>query len=267
MLHIDKIDSIPIESISYYTIPAGEIEPGEFSLPIYSGTISTLPSSIEAIIVTSDLQGIIKAKEENLLLGEFLADNLKIIFDLYYSEVDKEKVLILLCGDLYTSLVKRGDSGDPSEVWIKFRSNFGNVIGVAGNHDCFESGSKDLNEIENVCFIEKGIVKFKGLTIAGLSGIIGRSDKNYRMPEAEYLKALSELLAKGPDILITHLSPEIDGFQGEPKMTSLLERYKTTTLFCGHSHWETNQPVFLKNGTEIINADAKVFILTTKNRA
>lgn len=267
MLHIDKIDSIPIESIQYYTIPAGEIEAEVFSLPIYSGTMDNLPSAIEAIIVTSDLQGIVKTKDENLLLGEFLADNLKIIFDLYFSEVDKKKVLVLLCGDLYTSLVKRGDSGDPSEVWEKFSSAFGNVIGIAGNHDCFENGSKNLNDIENICFLEKGIVKFKGLTIAGLSGIIGRSDKNFRMPEPEYLKALSELLVKDPDILITHLSPQIGSFQGEPKMTSLLERYSTTILFCGHSHWETNQPVFSKNGTEIINADAKVFILKNKNRA
>jgi hypothetical protein len=82
------------------------------------------------------------------------------------------------------------------------------------------------------------------------------------MPESDYLKALSGLMNKDPDILLTHLSPEAKGFQGEPKMTSLLERLSPTTLFCGHSHWETNQPVFLKNGTGIINADAKVFILT-----
>jgi calcineurin-like phosphoesterase family protein len=86
------------------------------------------------------------------------------------------------------------------------------------------------------------------------------------MSEPDYLKALLELMKKDPDILLTHLSPEVKGFQGEKKVTSLLERLNSITLFCGHSHWETNQPVFLKNGTGIINADSKVFILTPNNR-
>ncbi len=266
MLRLEKIDALPFESIQYYTIPSGEIEAESFSLPIYSGIIRNLPAAIDAIIVTSDLQGVVKVKEEYLLLGEYLADSLKTILELYYSKIDKEKVLVLLCGDLYTSLIKRGDSGDPSEVWKRFSSIFGNVIGIAGNHDCFENESASLNENDNVCFLENGIVKFHGLTIAGLSGIIGRKDKNYRMSEPDYLKALSELMKKDPDILLTHLSPEAKGFQGEPKMSSLLERSSSTTLFCGHSHWETNQPVFLKNGTGIINSDSKVFILTANNR-
>jgi hypothetical protein len=114
MLRIDKIDALPFESIQYYTIPSGEIEAEIFSLPIYSGIINNLPTAIDAIIVTSDLQGVVKVKEEILLLGEYLADNLKTILDLYFSKIKKEKVLVLLCGDLYTSLIKRGDSGDPS---------------------------------------------------------------------------------------------------------------------------------------------------------
>lgn len=266
MLQIEKIDALPFESIQYFTIPSGGTEAEIFSLPIYSGIIRNLPAAIDAIIVTSDLQGVVKLKDEYLLLGEYLAGNLKTILDLYYSKIDKGKVLVLLCGDLYTSLVKRGDSGDPSEVWKRFSSVFGNVIGIAGNHDCFEHGSDSLNENNNICFLENGIVKFQGLTIAGLSGIIGRQDKNYRMPESDYLKALSELMKKDPDILLTHLSPEAEGFQGEPQMTSLLERSSSTTLFCGNSHWETNQPVYLKNRTGIINADSKVFILTATSR-
>jgi Icc protein len=165
MLRIDKIDALPFESIQYYTIPSGEIEAEIFSLPIYSGIINNLPTAIDAIIVTSDLQGVVKVKEEILLLGEYLADNLKTILDLYFSKIKKEKVLVLLCGDLYTSLIKRGDSGDPSEVWKKFSSIFGNVIGIAGNHDCFENGSDSLNKIDNICFLENGIVKYQGLLL------------------------------------------------------------------------------------------------------
>jgi hypothetical protein len=83
-LKITDIENEPIERISFLTIPPNSIEPSEFSLPIYHGKIKGLPMNINAIVVTSDLQGVIIQNDKNVLLGEFLAENLKLIFEVYF---------------------------------------------------------------------------------------------------------------------------------------------------------------------------------------
>ena len=107
------------------------------------------------------------------------------------------------------------------------------------------------------------IFEIEGLKIGGLSGIIGRTDKNFRLQETDYLKALSNLLSKKPNILLTHLSPQIldENLQGEENITKILENGNITTLFCGHSNWNYNKTYDMKNKTQILNADTKVFIL------
>jgi len=57
------------------------------------------------------------------------------------------------------------------------------------------------------------------------------------------------------------------GFLGERQLTKRLEKYAENLLFCGHSHWDTSQAITLRNNTQILNADSKVFILINKNRA
>jgi len=68
------------------------------------------------------------------------------------------------------------------------------VIGIAGNHDDFGSDLNQLKLIENVHFLENHLLEFDGLKIAGLSGIIGRTDKNFRLEEHFYLNSFEKLL-------------------------------------------------------------------------
>ncbi|MDI9877346.1 metallophosphoesterase family protein [Flectobacillus rivi] len=264
IIRITKIEEDAIERISFLTIPQNSVEPSEYILPIYKGTVSGLPQNINAIVVTSDLQGVVNQGGENLLLGEVLADNLKLIFDIYFPTIEREKTIAFLCGDLYADLTKRGQSGNPINVWKKFASVFGWTIGIAGNHDNFDDNIEEIFSIKNTKILINEIFEIEGLQIGGLSGIIGRPDKNFRLQEAVYLKALSNLLNKKPTILLTHLSPKIleKEFQGDERVTETLENGNITTLFCGHSHWNTNQPYNLKNKTQILNADTKVFVLT-----
>lgn len=264
-LHIKDIEKEPIERISFLTIPQNSIEPSEYSLPIYKGKIEGLPENINAIVVTSDLQGVVIQNDENVLLGEILAENLKLIFDIYFPEIDRKETIVFLCGDLYTDLIKRGQSGNPTKVWEKFASVFGQTIGIGGNHDKFDN-VEDINKIQNAKLLINEIFEIEGLRIGGLSGIIGRADKNFRLQETDYLKALSNLLSKKPNILLTHLSPQIsdEDLQGDENITKILEKGNKTTLFCGHSHWEYNKAFDMKNETQILNADTKVFILTKK---
>ena len=264
-LHITDIEEEPIERISFLTIPQNSLEPSEYSLPIYKGKINGLPENIVAIVVTSDLQGVVIQNNESVLLGEILADNLKLIFEIYFPEIDRNRTIAFLCGDLYADLIKRGQSGDPTKVWEKFASVFGQTIGIAGNHDKFNT-VENLHKIKNTKLLINEIFEIEGLKIGGLSGIIGRGDKNFRLQETDYLKALSNLLNKKPNILLTHLSPQIldKNLEGDKNITKILENGNTTTLFCGHSHWEYNSAFDMKNETQILNVDTKVFILIKK---
>jgi hypothetical protein len=108
---ISKVETIPIESISYWTIPTGSVENAEFQLPIYSGEMEGLPNAFDACIVASDLQGVVIENEKELLLGEALAIHLQLTLNVYFESINHEKVLVLLCGDNYANLIKRGQSG------------------------------------------------------------------------------------------------------------------------------------------------------------
>lgn len=264
-----QIDQEIIEDIEYLTIPHGSVIAQKFKLPIYKGRIEGLPKNIDSIVITSDLQGVYEFENgQKVLLGEVLAESLSLIYDMYFPELSISKSWAFVCGDLYANLEKRGSSGNPFSVWQAFAQYFKQVIGIAGNHDDFGSDLHRLKLIENVCFLENGIFQLDGLKIAGLSGIIGRTDKNFRLEEQFYLSSFEKLLKQQPDIVLTHLSPYIEenNFLGEFKLTKKLEKYTHNLLFCGHSHWDTQQSVVLKNNNQVLNADSKVFILINTNR-
>lgn len=268
-LKIIKIDKEPIEYIEYLTIPHAALTTQTFQLPIYQGEIEGLPQSIDSIVVTSDLQGVCTFEnDQTLLLGEVLAESLSLIYQIYFPNIQLKNSLAFLCGDLYANLEKRGSSGNPINVWQAFAQVFQQVIGIAGNHDDFGQDLNQLKTIENIHFLDNDLIEVAHLKIAGLSGIIGRVDKNFRRLEPEYLHAFEKRLKQQPDLILTHLSPHLDeyGFLGELQLTKILEQSAETLLCCGHSHWETSQAIMLKNNTQILNADSKVFILINKNR-
>ncbi len=263
-LKIIRINPEPIESIEYFTIPHGAMSTEKFQLPIYVGEIAGLPKSIDSVVVTSDLQGVCRFEHaSDVLLGEVLAESLSLIYEMYLPQLNIHQSWAFLCGDLYANLEKRGSSGNPFSVWQAFAQHFAQVIGIAGNHDDFGADLNRLKQIENVHFLANDLLQLKGLKIAGLSGIIGRTDKNFRLEEQFYLKEKKKLLRQQPDMLLTHLSPHLAeyGFLGEPQLTRILEKYADNLVCCGHSHWDTSQVVALKNDTQTLNADSKVFIL------
>lgn len=264
-LKITYIDQNPIEFIEYYTIPHGALTAQKFQLPIYQGQVQGLPLDIDSIVVTSDLQGVDRfEKEQARLLGEVLAEHLALIYAIYFPQFSSQNSWAFLCGDLYANLERRGGSGNPRKVWQAFAEHFKQVIGIAGNHDDFGGDLQTVKDIENVHFLENDVLEFDGLKIAGLSGIIGRVDKNFRLEENDYLNAFEKRLKQQVDVLLTHLSPHFEEYQflGEPQLTKILEKYADHLLFCGHSHWDTSQVLTLKNNTQILNADSKVFVLT-----
>ena len=110
-------------------IPGGEVIQAQ--LPIYHGTLDGLPEGIDALIVASDLQGIVPVMEKesdaasdtgatDKLLGEMLPAYIRLLMEVEWPELDPQKTGVLLCGDMYAvrgkgeRLAIRFPSGLPS---------------------------------------------------------------------------------------------------------------------------------------------------------
>lgn len=232
-------------------------------LPLFDARVDVLPEGLDGLFICSDLQGHVKAQGDYILLGEWLPAFLESYLGIYFPDLKMEYIGILLCGDLFARLEKRGGGGDVRPVWWAFNERFRWVAGVAGNHDHF--GSKAEQEAfareAGIHLLEKELIELDGLEIAGISGIIGREDKLFRVEQGEYLAQLKRLLRKRPDLLLLHESPSCEEEHGNPLIRAELETASAvTTLFCGHCHWSKVKHEY-SNGLEAFNLDARALFL------
>lgn len=262
-MRIVKLDPEPLDAVPYLSAATGGgIE--RILLPIHNGKVEGLPAGWDALIVTSDLQGTCKTGEKgekDRLLGEELAEYLELLLESELPKIDPQRVLVLLCGDLYADPNVRGSSGDPLPVWKAFGSRFGCVAGVAGNHDLFSP--KGPERLGQALFFERpGVQEASGVRIAGLGGIMGRAERPNRMPEELFLRELNRLLARKPDLLLLHQGPDVPalGQRGHAGIREQLESASDTLVCCGHMHWE--QPLAEIGQAQVLNADGRAFILT-----
>jgi Icc-related predicted phosphoesterase len=269
---LDEIE--PIESYSYLEVGAKQSNNGKpiilhKELPIYLGEFENEKSNVDFLIICSDLQGAIEKDGEYKLVGEELPEFLKLLIDIEFTEKENPKIGVLLCGDLFTSLDKRGSSGDVRDVWMKFKDQFRWVVGVAGNHDRFGSDleKEEFKATENIYLLHKEIKEIDNLRIGGISGIIGRGDKIHRVAEKEYLDNFKKLLKKELDFVILHETPDFPDleFIGNPKIREVIEKENTSNICCGHCHWRKTLIEF-ENKSVVINVDSKVVILKKKNK-
>ncbi|KOS59918.1 hypothetical protein AN161_26085 [Lysinibacillus sp. FJAT-14222] len=267
-MKIVDIAKEPLEKIPYITAASKGAGISYEWLPIYWGEMLGLPEELDALIIASDLQGIAGNKQEKMektrkLLGEELAEVLSLLFQIHLSDLDPAKVMVCLCGDLYTDLSKRGASGNPLPVWRAFQSHFGFVTGIAGNHDLLTNEEQaELGSTSGIQFFsDGGTIMHANLAIAGLGGIIGRTDKPNRMGEADYLAKLRDILKQAPDILLLHESPEISsqGLPGNSHIWNELQNAAELLVCCGHVHWDTAL-AGTSEGLQILNSDGRAFI-------
>jgi Icc-related predicted phosphoesterase len=262
----------PLESYSYLEVGAKQSNNGKpiilnKELPIFLGEFENENADVNFLIVCSDLQGAIEKDGEYKLIGEELPEFLKLLIELELSEKENQKIGVLLCGDLFTSLEKRGSSGDVRDVWIKFKEQFDWVVGVAGNHDRFgdEAEKEEFKAIENIHLLHKETLEVDSLKVGGISGIIGRRDKTNRVDEKEYLDTLKVLLNRGLDLVLLHETPdfpELD-FIGNAKIREVIEKEGLSTICCGHCYWDKTLVEF-ENKSLIMNIDSKLVILKKK---
>lgn len=269
-VRIIKIQDEPVENYPYLIVPTGGRDKHgnrvveAVNLPILLGEIEGLGKEISAIIATSDLQGTVKEGNKEYLLGEKLPEFLPMFLDIDMPNLDRNKIGVILCGDLYANLEKRGGRGDVKDVWRAFKKHFKWVVGVAGNHDDFGEAKEfeQFKQEKNIHYLHGQIKEIDKIKFGGISGIIGRTDKPQRVEEADYLATLKKLLLKQPSMILLHQGPSAieENGQGSNEIRGIIEQSPPNLVFCGHCHWEKPMVTF-GNEAQIVNLDARVVIL------
>lgn len=263
----------PITTLSYLNVPSGgrgllgQRPLEQVELPILTGTVTDLKGDWDALILASDLQGTLPGEDDPLLLGCALADYLPLVFEVYFPEIELDRVGVLLCGDLYARPDRRGGLGDVRHVWRAFNERFAFVAGVAGNHDSFgdPGGFAAFQREAGIYFLDGNIRKIGGMQIGGISGVIGQPGKPNRVDEQDFLNKLKRLALKQPDLILLHEGPnhQQPALVGNPLIREVLASSPKNTVCCGHNHWPVTL-VETPNGTQVLNLDAKCLILVNQ---
>lgn len=271
MLKLISTPRAPIHIIPTTVVDPQHKQPKRSTLEVLSWVVDELPTGLEALIITGDLQGYdARAFElpasQRRLMGHAVAEELSILCELDVLPA-AIKTGVLLLGDLWAEpkLDKMGGLGDVQQVWRSFVERFRWVAGVAGNHDLFERAAAFGQTFEgwaNTYALDGQVVQVDELSVGGVSGIIGAKGKAWRVPERAQLDQLRRVLNKRPDVLIMHQGPDHpEGLgRGEPKLRALLETQRVPLACFGHCYWP-DPLATLSNGAQLINADSRVIVL------
>lgn len=240
-------------------------------LPLMLGSLDGLPTSLHGLLIAGDLQARevrTATRPVGRLLGDALAERMESLAA--NGEIPHlDRIGVILAGDFYTdtAMERRGESGDVRSVWSAFADRFRWVAGVAGNHDMFGpdwsvAHMRQFSDRPSIHVLDNDHVELDGLTIGGISGIIGNPRRPLRRSEQQFTDAIERLDAMKPDILVMHDGPDVpDGSaKGWPSIRRAMERCAPTLAVRGHAHWK--QPLAtLRNGTQVLNADGRAVLL------
>ena len=274
MIRIKSVDNKPIHEIVYeYPEGAGRVATDRFCVFRAAGV--GLPPPLQAVLVMSDIQGREPSWDRpgkvQRLLGEVIAEDLGVLSDLG-DLPPRETIGVLLAGDLFVvpGLDKRGGGGDVSGIWDVFHDGFRWVAGTAGNHDRFGTGAMDTQphfNRPNVHYLDAATVDVDGIRLGGVAGVIGKASKPFRREERDFIAAIERVMAQTPDVLVLHEGPSGRSPErpGHDSVREVLERTPQTLVVCGHVHWPGHDVEELANGTQVVNADAKAFLIEATN--
>jgi Icc-related predicted phosphoesterase len=228
-------------------------------LEIERARVSGLPSGLDALIVTSDLQGIVGSQHgEATLLGVAVAEALEqLVFDGALPAAARTGVL--LAGDFYSvpDANKRGGYGDVTPVWQAFGDRFAWTAGVAGNHDDVDGAVL----LDGVHILDGDVVELDELRIGGVGLICGNPDKRGRRDDHAQLELVDKVVAAGCDVLVLHEGPPGTHDQrGNPSLRDSIERASIGLTVCGHVHWP--RPLARHATGEILNVNSRTVVLT-----
>jgi len=253
-MKILKVESQSFHEISYKSSgSSGKIR--NSSIPFFRATVDKLPTGISSIVVTSDLQGR-EINGTNPLLGEVVSEELTLLYEL---EQIPYVNLVILAGDLYDypDCRKLGGTGDVTGVWNAFAHRFEQVVGVYGNHDTVID--EQLNK--NVNILDCTSDTFMDLKVGGISGIIGRLDRNQRKSEEHFKSELIKLITKKNDINVLHQGPDSpdNSQKGELMIRECLGNKGARLVVFGHFYWD--KPLINIGNNQVLNMNNKLFLL------
>jgi Icc-related predicted phosphoesterase len=255
-LKILKIEETPFHKIAYRSSGIGVER--ELELPFFKALVDQLPEGIDGFVATSDLQGR-ELKGQNRLIGEVVAEELDLLIEL--KEIPKIGC-VFLAGDFYDykDLRKMGGTGDVTTVWNSFSALAPTVLGVSGNHDILE----EKRLASNAFVLDGQVSSVAGLNVGGISGIIGREDRNQRKSESLFQKALRKTLTERTNILLIHQNPDdpVNKQSGSVMLHNYFAKKGKALVICGHSHWDIPLVEIGKN--QVINVDKRVLIFIEK---
>ncbi|WP_255442801.1 metallophosphoesterase [Corallococcus sp. Z5C101001] len=237
-------------------------------LPLLCGWVDSLPPDVDAVIALSDLQGMAPHALRDgaaALLGEVLADELAMMGEAGDIPL-ASRTGILLAGDLFSSpgAEVRGASGDVRSVWSAFSASFRWVVGVAGNHDTFGRGQEQARFFHQPgrTLLDGEVVAPDGLSLGGVSYIIGRPDKLNRREQSAQLERIESVLLQEPEVLLLHEGPDVPGtnLRGNAVIREAVEPWSRLLVICGHCHWDVPLAT-LAGGTQVLNVDARAVLL------
>ena len=264
-MHIKSIELDPFDRIEFLNAGRRKNDPFIDYLPVHLARTDQLPDSLDAIMISADLQGrevSSPAPNQPLrLIGEVLPDRMDDVFQrLGFNAVSR--IGSILAGDLYTvpGCTERGGTGDATEVWNAF-AIYRWLVGVAGNHDTFGDASHPSKR-QDQHFLSADRCELDGIRFAGLGGVIGNPRKNQRRTHDDYMENLELLLSKKTDIMVMHEGPRGDGgkYSGYVGVREVIESCPKTLVIRGHKHWP--EPLIeLKNGTQVLNVEATIVVL------
>lgn len=266
---IDAIDAEPVDVLRYLNAARGggtEVA----RLPLVRARVRGLPAALDALILASDLQGIVPGSwgGEATLLGIAVAS-----WCASLAEDDRlpraDRIGVVLAGDLYSvpAADKRGGYGDVAPVWQAFAHRFRWVVGVAGNHD-------DVSRLERrippgVHLLDGAVTELDGLRIGGVGRIAGNPGKPGRRDEEEQLVLLDLVTEARPDVLVLHEGPpgvlpmgERGGTRqpGNPEVAERLARHPVPFTACGHVRWD--EPLAALGAGQVVNLEGRVVVAT-----
>ncbi len=233
-------------------------------LPVQLGS-AELPDDLDALVLTSDLQGVVVSKAKTELLGSAVASRVAALV-VPSGRVKAKRTGVVLGGDLFSAPGGdvRGATGDVRQVWSAFRKQgFAFVVGVQGNHDTYGDEEKEEAFREDHDVLDGEVVARAGLRIGGVSGVIGDPRKNARRGEDDFCDTVTLVAEERPDVLVMHQPPHLgEERRGHPAITKALSGYPGLVV-CGHQHW--SEPVAEERAAQIINVDARVVIVTRES--
>ena len=254
------------ESEAFHELPywAGPLGGGPaLRLPFHRAAVEGLPDGLAAIVVTSDLQGVVCARTGTAVpLGEAVGEQLNLLQE-RGALPTPERTATLLAGDLHP----RAGEADVCGIWKAIRKSCRWIAGVGGNHDVFgtepmAAGVLGALERERCWVLDEQIVTVDRMRIGGICGAVGDGHGTWERPESAFAKAVERLAQQRPDMLVMHDGPNVAGtaFAGWPSIRRAVEGAPPTLVIRGHDHWDSPLQL-LVNGTQVLNVEGRVVVL------